>query len=120
MQSDNASRVVKPRHFLTGRDDATIYNVSVLSSPAEWHAAAMGVLAAIFPPVAVLIASYIAGRQFGKQAQPDELAGLATQVKDAVREPVYWIGAWLLARAVLMVVYGVSFVPPELMSGVAG
>lgn len=30
------------RNFLTGRDDATVFNVSFLSRPAEWHAAAVG------------------------------------------------------------------------------
>jgi len=44
---------LKPRNFLTGRDDATVFNVSFLSRPAEWHALSVGALTGIITALAL-------------------------------------------------------------------
>lgn len=71
-------------HFLTGRDDRTIYNVSFLSKPSEWHALGVGfaVGATLGVEGLAVLASYILGRQ--TRAAPD-----IPHVRDAIREPVY-------------------------------
>lgn len=88
---------VRWHHFLTGADDRTIYNVSFLSSPNEWHAVGVGfsVAATLGVEGLAVLASYVLGRQ--TRAAPD-----IPHLRDAIREPVYTaIGAvlGLAARA---------------------
>jgi len=106
--SDNP---VRWSHFLTGRDDATVWNVSFLSSPAEWHALAVGVFAVLAPDVFMAVApaelqalvaglqsvglgaAYSAGRGLRKYAD-------TLHFRDALREPAYTTLGVSLALAV--------------------
>jgi hypothetical protein len=93
---------VKWSHFLTGRDDATVWNVSFLSNPAEWHALAVGVLAVIAPDVFMSVApaelqALVAGLPFvGLGAAYSVGRGLrkyadTLHFRDALREPAYTV-----------------------------
>jgi hypothetical protein len=110
---------VKWSHFLTGRDDATVWNVSFLSSPAEWHALAVGVLAVVAPDVFMSVApaelqalvagvqsvglgaAYSAGRGLRKYAD-------SLHFRDALREPAYTTLGVMLG---FVVITAVQYVP---------
>lgn len=82
------------KNFLTGKDDATIGNVTFLSRPAEWHAAAVGLVAGLTGQKAVIVGLclYLLGRETGQMSKlPDNL-----HIKDAMREPAYALGGLLL------------------------
>lgn len=119
MSASPDEQLVKWRHFLTGRDDATVWNVSFLSRPAEWHALAVGVFAVLFPdlfltvapaelqalvvgvPFAGLGAAYTVGRGLRKYAD-------TLHYRDALREPAYTVLGLTIAS---MFVYAVNHVP---------
>lgn len=95
---------IKWSHFLTGRDDATIGNVTFLSRPAEWHALAVGLAAGLTGSKEVIVALtlYLLGRETGQMSKlPDNL-----HIRDAMREPAYALGGLLLGMAVHAVAWG--------------
>jgi hypothetical protein len=92
------------RHFLTGKDDATIGNVTFLSRPAEWHAVAVGFIAGLSgsKELIVMLCMYLLGRETGQFSEvPDNL-----HVKDAMREPAYALGGLLLGGVTHGLVWG--------------
>lgn len=111
---------VKWRHFLTGRDDATLWNVSFLSRPAEWHALAVGVFAVLFPDLFLTVApaelqalvvgvpfvglggAYTIGRGLRKYAD-------TLHYRDALREPAYTVLGLSVASAALFVIHNFPF-----------
>lgn len=79
----------KWRNFLTGRDDATLFNVSFLSKPAEWHAVAVGFV--IAAPTGPLFDTAAAG--WGLKQYLEHMARKADDglhYKDALNEPAYF------------------------------
>jgi len=106
---------VKWSHFVTGRDDTTVWKLSFLSTPAEWHALAVGVFAVFAPDVFMsaappelqalvvgpkfvgLGAAYSVGRGLGKYAD-------TLHFRDALREPAYTILGVTLASAIMAAV----------------
>ena len=91
MSDEDEDVEVQPAHFLTGDDDPTIGGTSVLSSPAEWHALAVGAIAGTAtvltgrPEILGGLLAYIVGRGTGKRAKQAK----SGHIRDAVREPVY-------------------------------
>lgn len=88
-------------HFLTGRDDRTIWNVSFLSRPAEWHAVGVGAAVGLTGRVELLSAlvAYLLGRGTGKL--PD-----VKHIKDAGREPAYALFGLVLGLLGHLLVFG--------------
>lgn len=95
---------IRWRHFLTGKDDATINNVSFLSRPAEVHALGVGFVAGLSGSKELIVALclYLLGRETGQMSKlPDNL-----HVRDAMREPAYSLGGVLLGGAVHALAWG--------------
>lgn len=101
------------KNFLTGKDDATISNVTVLSRPAEWHSIMSGLLIGITgEKIAVLaLVGYILGRETRLLALVEHLPeGL--HKNDTKKEPAYAATGMLIGMAIHSLMWGVpSFVP---------
>lgn len=87
-------------HFLTGRDDATIANVSFLSKPKEWHALAVGFAGGVGPAVGVDIGtSGMASGLYSLGRGAKSLADKPGHYKDAAEEPAYTALGFVLGIA---------------------
>lgn len=104
---------IKWHHFLTGKDDATIDNITFLSRPAEWHAVGVGFVAGITASKTVLtaLAMYLLGRSNKFLAILDNLPD-TLHARDAVREPAYAAGGAVVGFVVHSLLWGIPVVLP--------
>jgi hypothetical protein len=100
---DSQDKPVQWHHFLTGADDPTLYNVSFLSRPAEWHAIGLGALVGATGHQAAIVAFilYLLGRETKYLGLADTL-----HARDALREPAYAALGLALGLILHIVVFG--------------
>ena len=98
---------------MTGKDDATIANVTFLSRPAEWHAVLIGLLCGFTGSKTVLMAliAYIMGRSNKLLSYLDSLPD-TLHAKDAMREPAYAAAGAAIGLIAHSLLWGIPVVLP--------